>query len=175
MADMGRETKSPEMLIGAAKMLRSISAKPGDAQATNDKGEKVKSGEGETLQKVAQDWLREAAKMAHDDKLISPLVQRILDEEAQGSFGGPRSYYHQPGAGSTLTWEVRFAGGQPASITVTGNGRNSLTLTVTGPGYNYTWTGRNPSANWVPDRDRTYQIKVTNNGPGQAAYTLYHN
>jgi hypothetical protein len=176
MADAARESKSPEMLIGAAKLLRSISAKPGDVETTTEKGEKVKGGEAEPLQKIAAAWLKEAGAMAPKDELIQKLVSRLLDTEEQGSLGGPRSYFHRPGVGQTINWNVTFAGGQPASVSVTGNGRNRLTLTVTGPqGHYYTWTGGNPSVNWVPDRTKTYTITVRNDGPGEAAYTLYHN
>jgi len=176
LADFGRETKSPEMLIGAAKALRSISSKQGDAEVTNEKGEKIKSGEGDSLQKVAAGWLAEAAKLANKDKLITDLVKRISDEEAQGSLGGPRHYYHRPGAGEVITWNVTFRGGEPASVSVAQSTGDSLTLTVTGPnGYSYTWTGHNPSVNWVPDATKTFTIKVRNNSRAATAYTLYHN
>jgi hypothetical protein len=175
LTDLGRETRSPEMLIGAAKVLLSISVKPGDATVTAE-GKPIKSEKGEPLKKVAHGWLKEAAMMAPGDKAVNEMVQRLLDQESQGAIGGPRHYFHTPGSGAVITWSVNFIGGQPASISVAGNGRNTLTLTVVSAGgATHSSTGLNPAVSFVPSRTNVHTITVVNNGPGSAAYTLYHN
>jgi hypothetical protein len=177
LAEYGRETKSPEMLIAAARILRKIHATPGKEKSTVERG-KEEAGDNEpvSLVKESDKLLAEARNLAPDDSVITQLVERTSKEKSRGAIGGPRSYFHRPGAGTTISTIVRFWGAQPASVAVTGNGRNSLTLTVTGPGGFYlTWTGPHPSLNWVPNAPQTYTITVTNNGPGAVGYTLYTN
>ncbi len=178
LATLGREQKSPEMLIAAAKILRKIQARPGTEKPKIEKGEDTAT---EPISLVAESdsLLEEARKLAKetDNQLCVELADKVAKEpKSRGSLGGPRSYTHQPGAGTVITWNVTFRGGQPANVSVRGNGRNVLTLTVTGPGgHFYTWTGPNPAVNWVPNVQKTYTITVRNDGPGACRYTLFHN
>jgi len=184
LVDLGRTTKAPDLLISAARILRRIEPRDGDDKpqvsgGTDEPGIKT------DLKTVAKNLLTEAVKMAPDNKTIADLAKHATEEKLvvpppepgkRGTFGGPKQYFHQPGAGVTLTWQARFVGGQDAAVSVQGNGRNSLTLRVSGnDGVNQYWTSRNPSLNWVPHRNAMYTITVTNNGPGGCAYTLYHN
>lgn len=178
LAEYGRKAKSPEMLVSAARILRKIRTTPGTEKPTIEGGkdEKEEKAEAVSLLEESNHLLAEARKLAPDDALIGDLIERITKEKTRGSIGGPRSHYHKPGAGTTMTWNVSFAGGQPASVAVQGNGRNALTLTVRGPGGHFlTWTGPNPSLSWVPRQTKPYTITVTNDGPGACAYRMYHN
>jgi hypothetical protein len=178
LAAYGRKEKAPELLVSAAFVLRTVHVEKGDEKPKVEKGEESdgKPAEAVSLKAVSDKLLAEAREMAAGDKLVLDLADRVTKEKTRESVGGPRSYYHQPGAGSTLTWNVTFYGGRPASVGVTGNGRNSITLTVQGPGGHYaTWTGHNPQLSWVPNATKTFTVSVTNNGPGSCAYTFYHN
>lgn len=178
LAAYGRTARSPESLVTAARILRQIRALAGTESSSvegagNDTEEKQ---EPISLLAESDRLLDEARKMAPDDAVIAQLADRVAKEKTRGSLRGPRSYTHQPGSGVKRTWNLRFVGGQPASVAVRGNGRNLLTLTVTGPGGHYlTWTGPNPSLSWLPRTTHGYTITVTNNGPGKAGYTLFHN
>lgn len=184
LVDLGRATKAPDLLISAARILKRIDAKDGDIPAEVSGG-KDEPGVKTDLKKVAKDLLSEAVKLAPDNKTIADLATHAAEEKLivppaeagkRGSFGGAKQYYHQPGAGVTITWRVKFVGGQDAAVSVRGNGRNNLTLRVSGnDGVNLSWQSRNPSLNWVPARNAMYTITVQNNGPGGCAYTLYHN
>jgi len=173
LVDMGREKKSPEMLIAAARILRTTRTTPGKEKTEIKEGKDEKSDKDEVdLKEESDKLLKEAVAL---DKGAKPLADGVA-KLGRGSLGGPRSYFHRPGAGTVISLGVSFRGGQPANISVTGNGRNSLTLTATAPnGHFLTWTGLNPSLNWVPVNTHGWTITVTNNGPGAAAYTLYHN
>lgn len=178
LADYGRSIKSPEMLISAARILRKIRTTPGKEKPTIEDGKDEKDDSDEPVSLVAESdkLLAEARKLAPDDAIIGELAERAAKEKTRGSVGGPRSHYHKPGAGVKLTWNVTFKAGQPASVAVQGNGKNTLTLTVTGPGGHYLyWSGPNPSVSWVPKVTKTYTISVTNDGPGACAYRMYHN
>jgi hypothetical protein len=183
LADMGHRAKAPDLLVTAARILRRINPIDGTDQPAAEGGNDAK-GEKVSLKEVADGWLAEARKMAPDDKAIAALADQAAKEDLvfppepgkRGTFGGPRQYFHRPGVGVALTWNLRFRGGQPASVSVQGNGRNTLTLTVRGnDGVFLTQTGPNPAANWVPAASAGYTVTVRNDGPGSAAYTLYHN
>ena len=175
LAALGRKSDSPEMLLAAAKILGMYKSNPG-----KDKP-KVSGGVDEpteplSLSEEAQKLLTEAKEKAKGDKAIIALADAIADGLSRGSYGGPRSYTHQPRSGATLTWNVNFIPGQMARVSVIGNGRNSITLTATFPGGRVeTFTGPNPSLVLVPGVAGSTQITVTNNGPGVCRFTVQHN
>jgi hypothetical protein len=182
LADYGRKEKSPEMLISAARILRWIEDHPGTDEPKAEGGDAAKK-KSESLHGVSDKLLKEAREMAGEDKTVLELADRVANlkkpekgETSRGALGGPRSYHHFPGDGTSLTWNVRFRVGIPASVTVRGDGYHTLTTTVQGPGgYYYQWTGRNASTNWVPGVPGLTTITVVNNGPGACDYTMYHN
>ncbi len=162
-------------LITAAGILRSVRTTEGKEKATVEKGTD-EGGTPVSLKAESERLLKEAREMAKDSPDLLALVDETGKVKTRGALGGPRSYYHRPGVGTVINRVVRFRPGAPASVSVAGNGRNSLTLTVTGPAGHYsTWTGRNPSLSWVPRNQGPFTIAVRNNGPGAVGYTLYHN
>jgi hypothetical protein len=187
LIELGRATKAPELLISAARILHRIEPQKGDLTPEASNGTDQGGGEPPSFKTMAKDLFAEAVKLApkKEAKAIAALVKQAEandlvipppEKRNRESFGGPRSYFHQPGAGVVMTWRMKFIGGRPASVTVQGNGRNMLTLRVSGnDGVNLSWTSRNPALNWVPNRNAGYTVTVTNDGPGGAAYTLYHN
>jgi hypothetical protein len=171
------------MLVGAARILRWIEDHPGTDEPTAEGGDAARK-KGISLHELSDKLLKEAREMAGDDKAVLEMADRVArmekpkkeDDKGRGALGGPRSYHHLPGAGTSLTWNVRFRVGVPASVTVQGDGVHTLTTTVQGPGgYYYRWTGRNASTSWVPGTPGVTKITVTNDGPGAADYTMYHN
>lgn len=175
LAEQGRKEKAPEMLLTAARILRSVHTSPGKDEPRVEGGtaEKQKPA---SLVEASDKLLQEARDMAPDDKAIADLADRIAKIKARGALGGPRSYRHFPGDGVSLTWYVRFRVGVPASVTVRGDGINTLTTVVQGPGgYYFSWTGRNAHTSWVPGVPGVTTITVTNDGPSRADYTMYHN
>ncbi len=177
LADYGRKEKSPQMLIAAARVLRKIHSTPGSDEPKAEKGEAARQKPA-SLTDLSDKLLDEARKMAGDDKTVLEMADRVAKEEkTRGALGGPRSYTHAPGDGTVLSWNVRFRPGIPASVSVVGNGRNTLTTTVQGPdGYYFTWTGHNASTSWIPrPAPGLTTITVVNDGPGACYYTMYHN
>jgi hypothetical protein len=183
LVDLGRTAKAPDLLISAARILRRIETQDGDEKGevgggTDEPGIKT------NLKTVAKELLSEAVKMAPDNKTIAELAQHAADEKlvvppepgARGSMRGARQHFHKPATGVSVTWKLKFVGGQPAAIAVRGNGRNILDLRVSGAdGVNLYWLSQNPSLTWVPMRNAAYTITVTNKGPGPVAYTMFHN
>lgn len=175
LAALGRKNDSPELLLAAAKILGMYKSNPGKEKPVVSGGTDEPT-EPQSLSEDAQKLLTEAKEKAKNDKAIVALADAIADGLSRGSFGGPRAYTHQPGSGTTLTWNVNFVPGQPARASVVGNGRNSLTLSATFPGGHVdTFTGPNPSLVHVPTVAGVTVISVTNNGPGVCRYTVRHN
>jgi hypothetical protein len=178
LAELGRKEKEPELLIAAARTLRMISTVPGKEKVEVKEGkDELKEGDkAPTMTEMSDALLAEALKLAPDDKVIADLVQRVKETKTRESLGGPRTYYHRPGAGSTIVHTARFIGGRVGRVAVTGNGVNTLTLRVEGPGgAHWVWVSRNPSLDFVPGQTGVCTISVTNDGPGPVAYTLWHN
>jgi hypothetical protein len=177
LAQYGRQEKAPEMLIAAARILRKTTPAVQGKDEPEAKGGSAEKRELTSLSKAAEELLDEARKMAADDKVILELADRVAKEDVtRGAIGGPRAYTHNPGDGVNLTWTVRFRPGVPASVTVRGDGVNTLRTIVRGPaGYVYDWTGWNAGTTWVPAVWGPTTITVINQGPGAAFYTLYHN
>jgi hypothetical protein len=178
LAELGRKEKSPVLLIAAARTLRLIPTTPRKekVEVKEGKDELKANEEAPGMVKMSDDLLAEAMKLAPDDKVIADLVQRVKETKTRESLGGPRTYYHRPGAGSTIVHTATFRGGRVGRVVVNGNGINTLTLRVAGPGTGrWEWIGPNPSLDFVPGITGVCTISVTNNGPGPVAYTLWHN
>jgi hypothetical protein len=181
LADAARETKTPEKLIAAALVLQTTTAQPGTGKAkvegTEEKAEPVR------LKDVAAKLLDEAkalAKGAKNEAQIIALADSVGKmESSRGAFAGPRSYYHRPGSGATVSHSVDFVPGTMAAVSVTQNsGRDNLTLTVTNRQGTVVRSsnGRNPSVEWSPGEGHNpFTITVRNNGPRAVSYSLYHN
>jgi hypothetical protein len=183
LALYGRETKSPEMLIAAAKVLRTIKTVPSkDApKVQGDKGEKEEAtaGEAVSLLKVSDGWLKEARDMAKDDAMVNEMADRAgkAKEKSRGSLGGPRSWSGALRTGFTAAWGVNFVVGAPATVSVSGNGVAIFTLSATNENgvVVASSTGRNPSITWVPVMTRPFTVRLHNDAGGLSAYTIYHN
>jgi hypothetical protein len=177
LAAIGRQEKSPELLVAAARVLRLFIASPGPKKATVENGKDEKgTREPPSLRAESDRLLAEAENMGTDNAALADLIKDMLKDKTRGATGGPKAYSHQPSAGATVTLDVQFDGKAPATITVQGNSRNLLTLTVTDPdGPHASSTGMSPMISWVPRATKTFKISVTNNGPGTCPYTLYHN
>jgi hypothetical protein len=180
LADLGRAEKKPALLIVAARMMAKHKLVPGDGKATTEGGKEVASSADLSMREQAERLLAEAKSMDPSNEAVAALVAaatKELEAGGRGAIGGPKYYSHSPGVGQTINLAVPFVPGQPATISVRGNGRNSLTLKVQHPGRGG-WleqTGRNPSVTWVPVVAAPQVITITNNGPGSVSYTLFTN
>ncbi len=181
MAERGREARSPEKLIAAALVLRTTVTQPGTEKPRVEGGEE--KAEAVRLKDVSDKMLDEAkamAKGAKNEAQVMSLADSVGKMEAsRGAFAGPRSYYHRPGAGASVSLNVDFQPGSMAAVSVTQNsGADRLTLTVTNRQGTVvrTASGRNPSVEWVPSSGHNpFTISVKNNGPRPVSYSLYHN
>src|SRR5262249_28053687 len=111
LAEYGRQHKSPESLIAAARILRAIRTTPGTDKATVSEGKEEGDGkEAPSLLDQSDEMLKEAKHMAPDDSVIGQLIDRA-SRGKRGSVGGARSYFHRPGAGTVISHNVRFVAG----------------------------------------------------------------
>ncbi len=179
LAALGRKTRSPEMLISAASILRQYRAEQSDAAPKGEGDDKPEAAKLLSLKDTSDGLLAEAKKMAEVEKVDKKMIADLADyvaEKGRGSTIGTRTRTHRILNGRTHTYALRFFKAAPANVSVTGNGVNTLTLVVTGPTGRFgTWTGPNPAIAWTPLGTGNFTITVTNNGPGPCVYTLFHN
>lgn len=180
LAAYGRDVKSPEMLIAAARILKGIKPAPTSEKVTVTEGDKP--GKFEEMKPIdlgdeATKLLNEAKELAKNDTVVNELIDRLQKEKGRGSLGGPKSWTNTIRVGGTHSFNVNMAQGQLATVSVTGNGVSVLTLSATNErGVTVaSSTGRNPSISWVPVETRPFTITIHDDAGGPTGYTVYHN
>lgn len=177
----GREAKSPEALILAAKILAATPVKEGAGSAKLVEGS-AKSDKNPADEGVSPATLLDEAKKMTDDEHVLSMIsdtRKIIAERSKGEIDGPAQHQgFAPGNGSQ-TWTAVFLGNQPASVTIAGYGgadfdlyvyddRGNLVHSDTGPTFNAGWT-------WYPPYTMTYSFVVRNCSPFGANYRFINN
>jgi len=142
MARFGREHKSPEALLAAARAIASVSVQPMDPKNVKDadkEGSDTDKESNENVLKAAQReamaLVDEAVKIAKDkdaiEKIAEPLRTRITAMK-RGAVRGPVVRYGTVGRGDRQdTFTIRFKGGEPAVIIVNNqSNRGDIDLVV---------------------------------------------
>jgi hypothetical protein len=187
LADLGRQAGSPEVLVGAAKLLNGIQeiqvaedvkpavgtdkekAKPG---APVDES-KVKAGD---LSKDVEGLLKEARDLAKDDKSVLALIDSVKVTKGKGSLGGPwTSPTKGLAAGESHTYNFNFRGGEEAYINVTAS--QPVHLEVYRPNGTLVkdFNGRVCDISWTPGDTKQFTVYVTNLTNKTATYAIYKN
>jgi hypothetical protein len=180
LAEYGRKSKNPEMLVSAARILRQIKTTPGkgDPKVEGDAREEEKAPEPVSLSTQSTNLLDEAKKMAPDDAIVAELVERVnKDKVTRDALNGPRSFSRFLRPGGVHGFGVNFIGHIPADVSVTGNGIAIFTVSaINNEGVLVASdTGPYPHIRWAPAFTRHFTIRVRNDGGGPSGYTMYHN
>jgi hypothetical protein len=110
--------------------------------------------------------------------LLSPAAGEI-DETRAGRQGGPGRTVTRVHAFSTDVFEVRFVGGQPAGVSIRGDGDTDLDLYVYDENGNLigrsTGLSDREIVTWTPRWTGTFRIEVRNLGSVYNQYSLVTN
>ncbi len=188
MAEYGREHKSPEALIAAAKVLGTSEFAQGKVapESKVGKAEKVTGTEGLD---EANKLLDEATKLAKTDHLkgVIAQVRDDLKEVKRGAIGGPRTFngfFTGTPNDRMDTYYIRVYGGESTYVSVGGynasQGGLDLDLSVVNSNGQVVASdssvGPNGNVSFYAPYDGNYTIRVTNFNPNIACrYTLSHN
>jgi len=143
-ADFGRENKSPESLLAAAVMLRSLRSAKKTAitdQPTdeNDKAVEEKALADKSFGDEADDLFDEALLMATELKLdgFDRLIESAKKRNARGLVGGARTIRRRIGPGKTEVFHFKFKDHEPAHFAF--HASHPLALHVVRTDYGHVW------------------------------------
>ncbi len=179
---IGEETKSPEALVLAAKL---IAAHPTDPADKDSKTKLVKGDEpakGDAAEVTPKALLAKAAKLS-PRPYVAELVKAAegdIAELKRGNERGPQTYYRYISGNSRCVFNGVYLGGQLAAITVTtDNGAADLDIYVYDDRGNLIVRDERPSRNatvsWYPRYTGDFRIEVVNASGSGANYRYIHN
>jgi hypothetical protein len=172
----GRETKSPESLILAAKILGSTQ--------TNTEEKKLELQEGQEIKPIEVDpakLLAEAKKMDGSDGVadLAAAVSKQLAERSRGSVGGPCSQFASVGGNGFAIFRGVYRGGELACASVVSFDNADLDLYVFDENGNLIAQDRGPcwsaSCTWSPFWTGRFTLRVVNCSPFPAGFRINTN
>lgn len=122
--------------------------------------------------------LADAQAMAGDDALLLALIDDV-NSNVRGAVGGPEYSDTYVKANGTDVYNIRFRGGEPAVVTVVGDGDTDLDLYIYDENGNLIDKDIDYTdvcvCSWTPSWTGTFQIKVVNRGNVYNSYLLETN
>lgn len=166
LARYGDAKKDPLALIEAAKMKKEAGEQP-LTLTRKDKGEAGKKDS--KLADYSPDALLARAKtLAAGRADLIALADDVAKSGARGAVGGPKSSRTVVKGGYTDQFTVKFEGGEPAAVAISGDGDSTLDLYVYDENGNRVCAavGRGDDAicRWNPRWTGPFVIRVVNRG-----------
>lgn len=178
----GRETKSPEALILAARILATTPVKAGGGSAKLVGGSAKSEKSPASAKELDPETLLTEAKKMSDDAHIAALInetRKIVAERSRGEIDGPAVNEGFANANSTVTWTAVFRGNEVASVTIAGYGGADFDLYVFDDRGNLISQDTGPTANatctWYPSYTSTFTFRVVNCSPFGSQYRFINN
>ncbi len=180
LAAYGRESQNAMALIVAAEMQ----AQAGGQEVHRDKRTEGPNGAGddeeprEDMYTVAA-MLSDARDLARGDDDLLAAIEQVTSRESKGRPRQPATLRDRVLAGQTDNYKIRFRGGEPAIVSVTGDGGTDLDLRIYDEGGNLICSQPDNSdrcyCRWQPLWTGTFRIQITNHGSVSNNYTLRTN
>jgi hypothetical protein len=180
-AKYGRTYKSPDALIFAASILKTIAS---DKVMLEKQVEGGQPDIGQKTNKPAQQadiFLKEARLLAKKDKFLLGRINEVskLVPDDRGALGGPKRASTEVKAYATDVITVRFKGGENAVVAVSGDGDTDLDLYIYDENGNLVGADTNGlddcKVRFSPKWTGTFKIKVKNLGNVYNRYLLVTN
>ncbi len=191
LADMGREQKSPEMLLSAAQILASVPAEGREPKKTEKAADKAGEKDAKATEKADQPaptldpakLQQEALVLAQasGDKGLTKYVEAQIKKGVgtRGASGGAKYTVTKVNAGSTDIYNVEFRGGELAEVAISGDGDTDLDIYVYDEYGNSIATdtsyGDTGHVSWYPRWTGGFRVEVRNNGMVYNQYVLITN
>jgi hypothetical protein len=166
----GREHKSPESLLLAAKIIHGTPTTKLKAEKSAVSGEAVTAPAAKSHENSPKALVAEAKAMPSASQLgaLVAATEKIVDEESRGLVGGPQRLVQTVGPGQVWTVSgLVFAGGQLAQVDIDLYGQyGRFVMTVHDQFGNLIRTDAVPgtfyNCRWVPAFTGTYTVRLTN-------------
>lgn len=180
LAAYGRQTQNAMALIVAAEMQAQAGGRdvPRDKQTEgpDEPGGDKEAGEDNS---TVEAMLSDARDLARGDESLLAAIEQVESQESKGRVGGPVRHRDSVRARHHDIYNVRFYGGEPAIVTVVGDGDTDLDLRIYDQNGNLIcrdtdYTDRN-YCRWQPLWTGNFRIKVTNLGRVYNRYTISTN
>jgi hypothetical protein len=176
----GRQHKSPEALITAAKILGTTAVEKRTDEPKLEKGEKDKTKAQPRHSPKA--LLAEAKKMADGDAAVSAMADAVAKEIARkplGAVGGPIKSLHVCPAFGTQSFRVTYRAGELAVCIMDGDGSTDLDIFIYDENGNLIASDVGLSdyarLTWVPRWTGPFVIRISNLGSRANAYYIITN
>jgi len=177
----GYQTKSALSLVQALQIYKSLNVTEAtDGSTKQTQGTEVATGLTKT-DYVSFDeakLIADATKFADGNKALLALI-KDAEKSTRGRVGGPIRRYDRVNGNSTDTWTIRFRGGEPAYVVVSGDGDTDLDLYVYDENGNLITSDTDGTDDCVvsfyPRWTGTFYIRIKNLGSVYNRYVLATN
>ena len=177
----GYQTKAALPLIQALQIYKSMNTSDAsDGRSKQEQGAEVVTGltKGDLVSFDESKLIADATKYADGNKTLLALI-KDTEKATRGAVNGPVRKVDRVRSGYTDTWTIRFRGGEPAYVVVSGDGNTDLDLYVYDENGNFITSDTDGSDDCVvsfnPRWTGTFYIKIKNLGRVYNNYVLVTN
>lgn len=193
MAEAGRDTKSPEMLIAAGSMYRKLSVqyrKPKEVKEipTGEKDELITekplpspdmTADAAEMFNAARGTTKVPDQIAAINVLIAAAEKRDYSKKERGAVGGPKMVTRRIAGGGTHTYHIPYFTQIPAALAVRTSGIR-IRCRMVHQGYvHFEQVVRIGQYSWIPKADtgrtKMFTLTIHNVDKGGGQYTLTTN
>ncbi len=180
-AKFGRANKSPDALIFAASILKTIPSDKIMLEKTTEGGQVDIENKANKGNLTADTFLNEAKVLAKKDRNLLGRIATVakMTPDTKGALGGPKRATTEVKAYATDVITLKFKGGENAVIAISGDGDTDLDLYVYDENGNLiaSETGGSDDCRvrFFPKWNGTFKIKVKNLGNVYNRYLLVTN
>ena len=183
LAAYGRESRNAMALIVAAEMQAQAGGHEVEREKTTEGPDEANGANeddegGDDMYSVSA-MLSDARDLARGDESLLAAIEQVESQESKGRTTGPGTHYDRVDGRTNDWYRIPFTGGEPAIVTVIGNGRTDLDLRIYDQNGNLIckdvdYTDRNV-CRWQPVWTGNFRIKITNLGRTASGYRLQTN
>jgi len=177
----GYQTKSALPLIQAVQIYKTLNtADATDSRAKQEQGTEAATGltKADYISFDEAKLLADATNFADGNKTLLALI-KDTEKSTRGAIPGPVRKVDRVLGGYTDTWTIRFRGGEPAYVVVSGDGDTDLDLYVYDENGHFITSDTDRSDDCVvsfnPSWTGTFYIKIKNLGRVYNRYVLVTN
>lgn len=190
LAELGRDTKSPEALIAAARILRETKPPEFDDETKPQivgPGGVERPAPPKSLLDDAEALLAEARALAkslvEDNKMtpadagaVETLAKRVDSIPSfRGAQGGPHTFWGQLKPGQTAIYQLRFEKRDFVRVAAQGTTHMQLEVKHSPKADGHVAWGKQPRVEFLGGKDNEYRIRLTNKGPVLTQFRLFTN